>query len=68
MLIRMGVIVPVTSVSRGSGSDSESASSSSAWAVIKPVLLAGIRVIDLVVVVRVVMIILLSLFVLLLPL
>ena len=59
--------MPVNSVSRGSGSDSDSASSGSAWTVIEPVLLVGMGVIDLVVVVRVVMIILLSLFALLLP-
>ena len=41
MLMRIGVIVPVNSVSRGSGSDSDSASSGSAWAVIEPVLLVG---------------------------
>ena len=41
MLMRIGIIVPIDSVSRGSGSDSDSASSGNAWAVIEPVLLVG---------------------------
>ena len=58
------MIVPVNSVTSGSGSgsDCDSASSGSAWAVIQPVLLVGMGVIDPVVVMRVVMIILQSLF------
>ena len=64
MLVRVGVIVPVNSVTSGSGSgsDCDSASSGSAWAVIEPVLLVGMGLIDPVVVMRVVMIILQALF------
>ena len=59
MLVRVGVIVPVNTVTSGSGSgsDCDSASSGSAWAVIEPVLLVGMGVIYPVVVVRVIMII-----------
>ena len=58
------MIVPVNTVTSGSGSgsDCDSASSGSAWAVIEPVLLVGMGVIDPLVVMRVVMIILQSLF------